>query len=986
MLHELTDDILAAVGSAFASVGPILERNEAPFFPDYTDHGINHVESVLRTCELMVGDEAWNVFTRADAATLVLATLAHDLGMLINVEGFRYLVEPDGDDIPPLVTDDEKWQKLWREFQLDSRRFDGPTLTNILGSSEPIAIEELDSSQLTERGIRIAGEFLRRHHHRLAHEIVVLGMPTERGRLPLFDGVPQHLRELSGLVARSHGIPMRNCLDLLTKLDRTGHREYRDVHPTFLMALVRLADYLDIEIGRAPASLLAAKSLRSPISRREWWFHRAIVDCHSHDDDPECLHVVVEHSALPNVATFAVVEEKINGIQEEFDSCWAVLGEVYGRFPPLNRLSLKIRRIRSDLRELSKVSQLPFVPYRASLESARADLLKLLIEPLYGDSPGIGIRELIQNSIDAVREFDFITSKMSSSNPIDRNDLEGDVVVHFEQDDRGDYWVVVADRGIGMTWETVSKYYLTAGASFRQSDVWKRRFSDDSGTAQVLRSGRFGIGVLAAFLLGDRIRVTTRHVEEPENKGIYFEFGLDDTNIEMRWIKHKVGSIVKVRTTESIVQRLMESDSYYYHRSSERWDWFCLEKPVLVRRNINGEKVRPEYKLPGIEGPLPNNWHRIQVPGLKAVDWSYQKNIPALVCNGILVSESQPHFYFGEKFRRSGSNFQGSPHLFLSRPNVSVYDPDGRFPLNLVRGDVASEFSDFETHLVDDLCRNFIAFCLVRGPQARILSDNQFKLYSLTPYPGIKYDYYSYYYHQVPFSFLFDTPNGFGLTDPWNISHFATTTGLLIRIRNDSSFRISKLMADSLMATYGIMFAVASSGRLDSFDSWHRKLALTYSGSEALPAFIGLKMRGVRTLMPINYYERFNSKQPKFVVKSYQVHSTNPNWVILTSGDCPNTDKVLLSLAEELHSNQVLVESVSECFFLSPAKDVPMSGRIAQMWKNVIGGPIIPFNKDERERMTATLDEKFQQHLAEWKRMIRTKISTKKQGDKKTKE
>ena len=382
LLNGLTDEISAAVGIAIYSVNPILERNEAIFFPEYTDHGVSHIESVLNTCELMISDKTWEIFTREDVAVLTLAVLTHDLGMLIDVDGFRYLVDPRHDDDHPLEANDEPWQKLWREYQLDVRRFDGPTLINILGTPEPVSTKELDPANLTERSMKIIGEFLRRFHHRLAHEIVVYGMPSGNGRVPLFNGVPFHFKSIAGRIARSHGVSVRECIESFGDLDRNAYRAYRNIHPTFLMNLVRLADYLDLNAGRAPDSILAAKALKSPISKREWWSHRAMLDCHSYDNDPECLYVVVEPSALPDVMTLSVVEEKLQGIQQEFDSCWAVLGEVYGRFPPLNQLSLRIRRIKSDIRETSKISLLPFVPYRAALESTRADLLKLLIEPL----------------------------------------------------------------------------------------------------------------------------------------------------------------------------------------------------------------------------------------------------------------------------------------------------------------------------------------------------------------------------------------------------------------------------------------------------------------------------------------------------------------------------------------------------------------------------------------------------------------------------
>lgn len=964
LLHGLSDDVSAAVGSTLTRVKPILERNEAPFFPDYTDHGIGHVKSVLSTSELLVGDEAWSVFTREDAAVLVLATMAHDLGMLIDIEGFRFLLDTNLDDTLFLESNDQPWEKLWREFQLEVRRFDGTTLVNILGSQDPVSAHEFDLSQLTERGIRVVGEFLRRHHHRLAHEIVLLGLPSGNGRVPLFDNAPKHLREVAGIVARSHGLTLRESVELLTKHDRTGHREYRHIHPAFLMVLVRLADYLDLDIGRAPASILSAKSLRSPISRREWWSHRAIVDCHSYDEDPECLRIVVDPSALPDVATFAVVEDKMVGIQQELDSCWAVLGEIYGRFPPLNRLSLRIRRIRSDFREISKICKLPFVPHRASLKTAQADLLKLLIEPLYGDHPGIGIRELIQNAIDAVRELDFVLQNMPSKTTIDREELEGSVIVQLEIDNRDEYWVTVADQGIGMTWETIQKYYLTAGASFRQSDAWKKRFSNDSESARVLRAGRFGIGILAAFLLGDRVRVLTRHVDEPEDKGIQFEFGIDDTNIEMKWATKKVGTTVKVRTTKSVIERLMDPHPY----KGENWDWYCLERPVLVRRDLNGKKVKQKHKLPGLEETLPTHWHRIQAPGFQAIDWSYRlrawsdryKDRELVFCNGLLIPNGD--LGLESQFNLTESKYNCGRSLYLIDPMVSIFDPDGRLPLNLARDRVASSVGDLDLCLVDDLCRNFIAYCLIKGPQSPMFSETQPQLYLKSSYPGFS----EYSYHSYRKQLFFSTPDGFGLSDPWNISHFVSKTGLLIRALR-GSFHMSEDIAELIMASYGLTLPIDSNGKLYQFDNWYRKLALTIAGgNEFLDIFRGINVKGMRTLMPAKWYERFITKQAQFVTRLHQIESKTPEWVIITFGDCKNKDSVLGSLADDFLKNRAPVESATE-FYLSAENEAPKPGRIAQMWKEVLGKPIIPFDKTRRQAMVEKLNGLFERHLEEWR-------------------
>ena len=944
LLQGVSDEISAAVGFALTSVGPILERNEAPFFSDYTDHGVRHIESVLKTCELLIADKAWEVFTREDAAALVLATLSHDLGMLISVDGFRHLVDP-GRETGKIEQDDLPWHKLWREFQLEARRFDGSTLIKILGSPEPVPIEELEPDHFTERGMKIAGEFLRRHHHRLSHEIVDFGMPTEKAMLPLFQNVPEHLRDLAGIVARSHGASIRESLEPLMKRGGSCHREYRHLHPPFLMSLVRLSDYLDLDVGRAPASVLASKSLTSPISRREWWSHRAIVECNAQTDDPECLQVFADPTALWDVSTFIVIEEKVAGIQNELDTCWAVLGEVYGRFAPLNMLSLKIRRIRSNLRESSTINQLPFVPFRASLETARADLLKLLIEPLYGDHPGIGIRELIQNAIDAVREIDFILSKGPLLQPGDREEIEGDVIVSFEKDTEGNPWVTVTDRGIGMTWETVCNYYLTAGASFRESDVWKKRFTDDMGKSQVLRSGRFGIGALAAFLLGDRVHVSTRHVEEPEDRGIQFEFGLDDTMIEMRWVRRKIGSTIKVRTTNQILKRLMDTA----HWRRERWDWYCLRNPVLVRRDIDGEKLEAEFTVPGLNERLPLHWHRIAVAGYEAIDWSYQKlsyyhHRSSLFCNGILI----PDFY-----RIIDGEFQ-SPHLLVEGPTVSIFDPGRRLPLNLARERLARRPEDCATALAEDISRNFIAFCLLRGPKGSILSPDHFQNYFPMGYPNLN--------RNPSFEYFFDARGGFGLSDPWNISHFSSKPGLLVRITKP--LQLSKSLVDLVSTTYGFISMMRVDGTLSTFDWWHRRLVLSNS-NECLPAFAGLKLIGFHTLMTSSWYDRFTEKQRRFVVSLTRVQSKTPDWTLWTMGDCPNAGDALILIANEMLKNRASFESLTE-LYMAPVTESPAPGRIAQVWQQVVGGPIIPFEKAKREHIIARLGKEFEGHLAEW--------------------
>ena len=83
----------------------------------------------------------------------------------------------------------------------------------------------------------------------------------------------------------------------------------------------------------------------------------------------------------------------------------AVVRETYGLAAcyRLDQLRLAKTRVVTNIHDPSLTARLPYVPEKAGF-AADPHLLGLLVEPLYGDSPQTGIRELLQNGVDAVRE------------------------------------------------------------------------------------------------------------------------------------------------------------------------------------------------------------------------------------------------------------------------------------------------------------------------------------------------------------------------------------------------------------------------------------------------------------------------------------------------------------------------------------------------------------------------------------------------------
>ena len=131
--------------------------------------------------------------------------------------------------------------------------------------------------------------------------------------------------------------------------------------------------------------------------------------------------------------------------------CAMHLSEAYYAEESLRELGLKIRRISSNLDEKEEFAKkVEYIPCQASFEVADTDLLKLLIGPLYGERPEIGIRELMQNSIDAVREVREYRKKHPELKNVEFTQQDAEVVVSIDEEDDG-WWVTVSDQGIGMT-------------------------------------------------------------------------------------------------------------------------------------------------------------------------------------------------------------------------------------------------------------------------------------------------------------------------------------------------------------------------------------------------------------------------------------------------------------------------------------------------------------------------------------------------------
>jgi hypothetical protein len=248
----------AAVTLSVAEFEPWLRLSGTPFFPEYTDHGPKHLGDTLVTASAIIRDEAWASITSADVGALLLSLLLHDCALHLSEDGFVSLVSPGTDRATVEGFGDLPWPVLWVDFLGEASRFDARKLHALFGDTEPTRNPGLDPRTWTSRDRLLIGEFLRRHHARLAHEVALWGVPARTDNPLRLKETADDVADVVGLVARSHGQSIRSCLHYLQRYDL---REYKGIHAVFVMAVVRVADYMQVQSDRAPEQVLRVRQL-----------------------------------------------------------------------------------------------------------------------------------------------------------------------------------------------------------------------------------------------------------------------------------------------------------------------------------------------------------------------------------------------------------------------------------------------------------------------------------------------------------------------------------------------------------------------------------------------------------------------------------------------------------------------------------------------------------------------------------------------------
>lgn len=172
-------------------------------------------------------------------------------------------------------------------------------------------------------------------------------------------------------------------------------------------------------------------------------------------------------------------------------------------------------------------------------------LLHLMIHSLYSNKE-IFLRELISNASDAADKLRF---EALSNGSLYEGDSELKIRIDFDKDAKT---ITISDNGIGMTRSEVQEHIGTIAKSGTKQ-FFEALTGEQAKDSELI--GQFGVGFYSAFIVADKVTLTTRKAGADKSEGVRWESaGEGDYSIE---------SVEKEGRGTEIVLHLKEAETEF---------------------------------------------------------------------------------------------------------------------------------------------------------------------------------------------------------------------------------------------------------------------------------------------------------------------------------------------------------------------------------------------------------------------------------------
>jgi hypothetical protein len=466
-------------------------------FPEYTPHDEEfHLNRLFHLADKLLGDSILSNLNSTELFILCASLYGHDWGMAVS-ETERELIQSnniqeiyDRDDFAPIENEHNRLCAHLKESGTKENSI--PTLTQW---QEYIRVTHAERS-------------------------------GERAR-SFFKKIDSGLGEAIARVCEAHWLDFKNLQDTIGY--PTNYAILNEtVNLKALSVYLRLIDLLDITQERTPYIIwkyVAPKDLRS---KMEWEKHKAIfsISFPSYQDG----RIVQVDGSTNNHEVYASLIDLRNFCDHQLKGCNDILTNIND-----SRYNLNIFHIdwRIQPRGFSAIS--------IQFEFDRLKMFQILSDEIYQGDKYVFLRELLQNSIDAINTRKGILEKKGFYG----NNQIGLIEINVTHNQNGDCEILFSDDGIGMDEYVIKNYLSVAGKSFYNSDDFKKLGINMDPIS------KFGVGVLSCFMVADRVDIETFKDPYAQSKSGTIKIQIHSVNQQFRIQtftdpESKVGTTFKV--------------------------------------------------------------------------------------------------------------------------------------------------------------------------------------------------------------------------------------------------------------------------------------------------------------------------------------------------------------------------------------------------------------------------------------------------------
>lgn len=471
----------------FREKSKLLAGEIARVLPDFTVHDITHIDALWETAELVARDDFQ--LTPAEGFVLGGTFLIHDLGM--GLASF-----PNG-------VDELRREVIWND-----------TVASILKKKMGRPITQEDVREIDKETERLAMEnVLRLLHAKRAEKLALVSWKNEKSE-EMFLLENTDLREsygnIIGLIAHSHWLAVEELESSMPKILGAPGKfpSSWTVDPVKLACVLRIADAAQIDDRRAPSFL---RTIRKPAgySDHHWNYQQKLYQPRLERN--RLVYTSKSPFSIDEVEGWWICHDTLQMIDNE-------LKEVDSLLIDTNRQRLKAIGIASveDPKRLSKLIAVEgWQPVDTKLKVTNVAKLvgSLGGNQLYGDNLIVPLRELIQNSSDAIRARRILEGETESF---------GTITVRFGKDEHGQY-IEVEDNGIGMSQRVLVGPFLDFGESFWGTPMMHDELPGLESRGFV-STGKYGIGFFSVFMWGQKVSIASKRFENGRDTTQVLEF------------------------------------------------------------------------------------------------------------------------------------------------------------------------------------------------------------------------------------------------------------------------------------------------------------------------------------------------------------------------------------------------------------------------------------------------------------------------------